>query len=215
MTARLTGVALLLVLSTACSTTRVVRLDTDQGEPFVHVPRTDDAELVNIEEEEFTQGIAKEVRGRRLPANPEKAARESFEVPPRSGWYGYNDLQGVVPLEGQPPASQWAEADVRLTQQYLRFCEAIGQPGDCRKVLMNSPVLTGDSRYALAMSFALDGVIPEMLVAFKDMADPEAIKATLLWTMTIYAAMRLAPEPAFDWRRRPRAVRASSSAGRR
>jgi hypothetical protein len=193
----LTIVALFLVLSTACSTTRVVRLDAGQGAPLLHIPRTDEARLVELEEKEFTQGIVKEVRQRRLPANPEKAARESFGVPPRSGWYGYNQLQGVVPLEGQPPASQWAEADVRLTQEYLRFCEAIGKPGDCRKVLMNTPVLTGDSRYALAMSFALEGVIPEMMQAFKDMADPEAIKATILWTMTIYAAMWLAPEPVF------------------
>jgi len=85
-----------------------------------------------------------------------------------------------------------------VTQEYLRFCETIGKPGDCRKVLMNSPVLTGDGRYALGMSFALEEVIPEMMEAFKDMADPEALKASLYWTMTIYAAMWLAPEPAIS-----------------
>ncbi|MDY7233004.1 hypothetical protein [Hyalangium rubrum] len=37
-----------------------------------------------------------------------------------------------------------------------------------------------------------------MMEAFKDMADPEAIKASILWTMTIYAAMWLAPEPVFS-----------------
>jgi hypothetical protein len=63
---------------------------------------------------------------------------------------------------------------------------------------MNSPVLTGDGRYALAMSFALEAVIPEMMESFKDMADPEAIKASILWTMTIYAAMWLVPEPVFS-----------------
>ncbi len=84
-----------------------------------------------------------------------------------------------------------------VTQEYLRFCEAKGLPRDCRRVLMNSPVLTGDARYALTMSFALEEVVPEMMVAFKDMADPEAIKASILWTMTLYAAMWLAPEPVF------------------
>jgi hypothetical protein len=42
---------------------------------------------------------------------------------------------------------------------------------------MNSPVLTGDGRYALGMSFALEEIVPEMMQSFKDMADPEAIKA--------------------------------------
>jgi hypothetical protein len=88
--------------------------------------------------------------------------------------------------------------DARVTQEYLRFCEALGQPGDCRQALMNSPVLTGDGRYALAMSFAIEEIVPEMMQAFKDMADPEAIKAALYWTMALYAAMWLALEPVFS-----------------
>jgi len=134
----------------------------------------------------------------RPSVNPEKAARELFEVPSRGGWYGYTQRQGVFPLEGRPLASQWAEVDVLVTEEYLRFCEANGKPGDCRKVLMNSPVLTGDGRYALGMSYAIEEVIPEMMEAFNDMADPEAIKASLYWTMTLYAAMWLAPEPVFS-----------------
>ena len=63
---------------------------------------------------------------------------------------------------------------------------------------MNHPVITGDGRYALAMSFALEEVLPEMMEAFKDMANPEAIKVSILWTMTLYAAMWMAPEPVFS-----------------
>ncbi len=63
---------------------------------------------------------------------------------------------------------------------------------------MNSPVLTGDGRYALGMSFAIEEIVPEMMQSFKDMADPEALKASLYWTMAIYAAMWLAPEPLFS-----------------
>ncbi len=199
MAPRRTHVAvLLLALSTACSITREVRLDTGQGEFLIHLPRTDETGPADLEEEEFKQALAQEVRQKRPPANPEKSAREIFDVPPRSGWYGYNQRQGVLPLDGQPPASQWAEVDTRVTQEYLRFCEAIGKPGDCRKALMNSPVLTGDGRYALGMSFAIEEIIPEMMQSFKDMADPEAIKASLYWTMAIYAAMWLAPEPVFS-----------------
>ncbi|HEX8698494.1 MAG TPA: AHH domain-containing protein, partial [Myxococcaceae bacterium] len=130
-------------------------------------------------------------------SNPEQAAREQFGVTARSGWYGLTDRQQVVPLDGSAETALWDPVTLAMTQQYLRFCEARGQPGDCRRVLLNSPVLTGDARYALAMSFAMDEVVPEMMVAFKDMADPAAIQASILWTMTVYAALWLAPEPAF------------------
>ncbi|QRN94234.1 AHH domain-containing protein [Archangium violaceum] len=195
---RLVVAALFLALSTSCSPTRVVRLDTGQDQPLIHVPRTDDVRPVELGEEEFTRAIAKEIRQKRPSVNPEKAARELFEVPPRSGWYRYTQRDGVVPLDEPLSASQWAEVNVRVTQEYLRFCEALGKPGDCRNVLMNNPLLTGDGRYALGMSFAIEEIVPEMMQAFKDMADPEAIKASLYWTMAIYAAMWLAPEPVFS-----------------
>jgi len=198
MAPRLTGALLLLALLSACGASRVVRLEVAQGQSLLHIPRTGESRPVEWEEAEFTKGMAKEVRQQRPSAHPENAARELLDVPPRSGWYGYSEGEGVVSLEGQPSASQWAAVDVRLTREYLRLCEAIGRPGDCRKVLMNSPVLTGDGRYALAMSFALEEVIPEMMDAFKDMADPEAVKASILWTMTLYAAMWMAPDPVFS-----------------
>ncbi len=190
--------ALVSALCTACSTTRVVLLDTGQGQPLIHVPPTDDANPVELGEEEFIEAIAKEVRQKRPSLNPEKAARELFGVPPRSGWYRYSQRDGVVPLDEPLSASQWADVAAQVTQEYLQFCEASGTPGDCRKALMNSPVLTGDGRYALGMSFAIEEIVPEMMQSFKGMADPEAIKASLYWTMTIYAAMWLAPEPVFS-----------------
>jgi hypothetical protein len=195
---RLVVAVLFLALSTTCSTTPVVRLDTGQGQPLIHIPRTGPSKPVELEKEEFTQAIAQEVRRIRPSFEPEKAARELFEVPPRSGWYRYTQREGVVPLDAPPPASQWAEVAARVTQEYLQFCEALGKPGDCRKALMNSPILTGEGRYALGMSFAIEEVVPEMMQSFKDMADPEAIKASLYWAMAIYAAMWLAPEPVFS-----------------
>ncbi|MCY1083548.1 hypothetical protein OV287_54830 [Archangium sp. miwbw1] len=44
---------------------------------------------------------------------------------------------------------------------------------------MNNPLFTGDGRYALGMSFAIEEIVPEMMQSFKDMADPEVIKASL------------------------------------
>ncbi|ATB33911.1 AHH domain-containing protein [Melittangium boletus] len=198
MAPRLTGALLLLALLSACGATRVVRVDLGQDQSIIHIPRTDETKPVELGADEFSEAIVKEVRRTSPSSNPERAARELFNVPPRSGWYGYTQRQGVVPLDGPHQASQWAGVDIRVTQEYLRFCAAIRKPGDCRRALLESPVLTGDGRYALAMSFALDAVLPEMMEAFKDMADPEVIKASILWTMTLYAAMWMAPEPVFS-----------------
>ncbi len=191
-------VVLLWALSASCGSAREVRLETGQGQPLIHIPRTNDSRTVELDEGEFTKAIAKEVRHKRPPGNPEKAARELFDIPPRSGWYRYSQREGVVPLDEPISALQWAEVATRVTQEYLQFCASIGQPGDCRQALMNSPVLSGDGRYALGMSFAIEEIVPEMMQSFKDMADPEAIKASLYWAMTIYAAMWLAPEPVFS-----------------
>jgi hypothetical protein len=87
---RLAVAVLFLALSTTCSTTRGsttpgVRLDMGQGQPLIHISRTGESKPVELEEEEFVKAIAKEARRMRLSFNPEKAARELFKVPPRSG----------------------------------------------------------------------------------------------------------------------------------
>jgi hypothetical protein len=111
-------VALSLALSTACSTARVVRLDTGQGEPLIHIPRTDEAGPVELGKEEFRRAIATEARRMRPSDNPERAARALFEVPPRSGWYRYSQREGVVPLDEPLTAAQWAEVAAQVTQDW-------------------------------------------------------------------------------------------------
>ncbi len=123
-------VVLLWALSASCGSAREVRLETGQGQPLIHIPRTNDSRPVELDEGEFTKAIAKEVRHKRPPGNPEKAARELFDIPPRSGWYRYSQREGVVPLDEPISALQWAEVATRVTQEYLQFCASIGQPGD-------------------------------------------------------------------------------------
>lgn len=189
---------LLLSLCSACGTTRVARPDTRQGVRLLHLPRTHTSEPVVLREEEFTRALGLEVQRQKAPAHPERTARELLGVPPRSGWYGYNPHRGVVALDEQPGAVQLSSGDAELTREYLRFCAARGEPGDCREVLLGSALLAGDGRYTLAMSFALEEVLPEMNEALRGMADPELIRASILWTMSLYAAMWLVPEPVFS-----------------
>jgi hypothetical protein len=107
MAPRLTSALLLLALLSACGSTRLVRLDMGQGQPLIHIPRTGETRPVELEEAEFTKAMTKEVRRRRPPANPETAARELLDVPPRSGWYGYTQGWGAsFPLLA-PGSTSW------------------------------------------------------------------------------------------------------------
>jgi hypothetical protein len=99
---RLVVAVLLMALSTTCSTTPVVRLDTGQGQSLIHIPLTSESKPVELGKEEFTKAIAKEARRMRPSFDPEKTARELFEVPPRNGWYRYTQSEGVVPLDAPP-----------------------------------------------------------------------------------------------------------------
>ncbi|WP_404373393.1 hypothetical protein ACIHQR_19400 [Corallococcus coralloides] len=82
-----------------------------------------------------------------------------------------------------------------MTRAYLRWCKRVNRPGDCLRLLVEHPTVTGDGRYALAMAMAQDAVLGEMMDAFKDMADPQAVMSAVLWTWTTYMILLAVPEP--------------------
>ncbi|EPX60107.1 hypothetical protein D187_002193 [Cystobacter fuscus DSM 2262] len=132
----------------------------------------------------------------RLPARPQEAARRLFEVEARSGSYTYEPpSRRITPLEpGEHLEGQSTMAEVELTRDYLRWCERTGRPGDCLRLLTESPTLNGDGRFALALALAKGAVLDEMLEAFKDMADPHAMVAAVLWTWTTYMVLVSLPD---------------------
>jgi hypothetical protein len=187
---------LLLAWVTGCASGRVVRLETGHGPPLVFALRTDESEPVELERREFKEALARLARERRPPANPQGAARQLFGVDARSGAYLFNPrTHRVTPLEGTALAPDAPQAEVELTRAYLRWCERTGRAGDCLRLLVESPTVTGDGRYALAMAFAQGVVLDEMLEAVKDMADPQAALSAALWTVTVYLILWSAPEP--------------------
>ncbi len=187
---------LLLGLVTGCASGRVVRLETGRGPPVVFSPGTDEFEPVELERGEFKRAASQLARGMRPPANPQRAARELFRLDARSGSYLVNPhTRRVTPLEGAALALDAPHAEVELTRAYLRWCERTGRQGDCLRLLVESPTVTGDGRYALALALAQGIVLEEMLEAFKDMADPQAVLAAGLWTVTIYFILWTLPEP--------------------
>ncbi|WP_163862520.1 hypothetical protein [Myxococcus eversor] len=189
---------LLLVLLAGCSsTTKSVRIHTDHGEPIVLTPRGDDAAPVDLDEDDFVEVLEALARSVRPAARPQEMARRLFEVDSRSGSYVYETRSHrVIPLgpgehlEGEPTSTE-----VGMTRAYLRWCERTNKPGDCLRLLVESPSVTGDGRYALAMALAQGAVLDEMMDAFKDMANPQAMMSAVLWTWTTYCILLAVPEP--------------------
>ncbi|WP_309890394.1 hypothetical protein [Archangium sp.] len=187
--------ALLVFLSGCATAARVVRLDTGQADTLVFTPRAG-AQPVNLDGGEFKEAVAKRAWEVRPSTRPQEAARKLFEVAARSGSYTYETRSRLVTplgldehLEGALPA-----AEVELTRAYLRWCERTGRPGDCLRLLTESPIVNGDGRFALALALAKGAVLDEMLEAFKDMADPHAMVAAVLWTWTTYMVLISIPD---------------------
>ncbi|MCY1074176.1 hypothetical protein OV287_06730 [Archangium sp. miwbw1] len=193
---KLSWTAVLVVLLAGCgSASRVVRLDTGQTDTIVFTPRSG-AEPVALGNGEFEKAVSDLARDVRPPTRPEEAARRLFEVEARSGSYTYETpSRRITPLgASEHLEGQTTTAEVELTRAYLRWCERTGRPGDCLRLLTGSPTVNGDGRFALAMALAKGAVLDEMLEAFKDMADPHAMVAAVLWTWTTYMILVSIPD---------------------
>ncbi|MFY2557555.1 hypothetical protein ACN469_08010 [Corallococcus terminator] len=192
------SIRLLLALLAGCSgTTKSVRLHTGHGEPLVITPRSNNAAPVELDDDDFVGAVEALTRGVRPSTRPQETARRLFEMDSRSGSYLYEARSHRVialgpgeHLEVEPPTTE-----VELTRTYLRWCERTHKPGDCLRILVESPAVTGDGRYALAMALAQGAVMDEMMDAFKDMANPQAMMSAVLWTWTTYMILLAVPEP--------------------
>ncbi|RYZ16500.1 MAG: hypothetical protein EOO70_04290 [Myxococcaceae bacterium] len=188
---------LLIVLLTGCgSTVRAVRLDTGSGSPIVFTPRSS-PKPVEVDADAYAKAVEAVAHFVRPSPHPQEAARRLFEVGPRSGSYLYDPhSRRVTPMDpGEHLESELLPVDVELTRAYLRWCERTARPGDCLRLLVEGPTVTGDGRYALTMALAQGVVLEEMMDAFQDMADPEAMLTSVLWTWTTYMILLAVPEP--------------------
>lgn len=186
---------------TGCSTTRLVRLDTGDGSPIVHMPfAEDDADPVELDEDEFEEAVVSLAQDMRPFANPLRQARQLFGVPDRGGVYLYEHRgPRLIPQEEgkDPDGPRLLEsyADDELTRAYGRWCERKKQPGDCLRLLAEGPLLASDGKYSLAMAIAMDSVWDETAEALKDMADPQALLATVSASISMYLLLWSLHEP--------------------
>ncbi|WP_375757064.1 AHH domain-containing protein [Corallococcus exercitus] len=196
------GWALLLgLLVSGCATTRVVRLETGDGERVVVTPREEEdaspAEA-QLEDDEFEEAVRTLARDVRPFAHPLRQARELFGLPERSGLFGFQErTRRIVPLgEDEARDLRLLDASDDLTRGYKQWCDQKRkQAGDCLRLLDEGPLLGSDGRYALAMAIAMDSVWRETAEALEGMASPQAVMATMTSTVTMYLLLWAMPEP--------------------
>ncbi len=191
-------VLLLLVLLSGCSasTRSVVRLDTGQGQPIIHTPRRDVAP-VQLSEKEFRKAVSQQAPSVPVVARPLEHARQLFGVPERSGWYRYEG-RGHRLLPSQPGNHlnvRLLPEEEELKRCYLEWCERTWGPGDCLRLLVDKPFLDGDAKYALAMAIAHSKVLGAMKAELARMVSPQAVVATVVGGLTMYAILLALPEP--------------------
>ncbi|WP_208752316.1 SitA5 family polymorphic toxin [Corallococcus carmarthensis] len=188
---------LLLLFFAGCSSPRrTVRLDIGGRTQVVIHPRPDDSQA-RVDADDFGKAVEELARSVSPSRQPQEAARLLWQVAPRSGSYLFDPRSHrITPLgPGEHTDAQASDADANLTRAYLRWCEHTGRAGDCLRLLMEGPTVTGDGRYTLAMALAQGVVLEEMQDAFSAMADPQAVLTTVLWTWTTYLILLSVPEP--------------------
>lgn len=191
------AILLLFSLLVGCSTpTKVIRLDTGLGEPGVHIPRRD-VKPVELSEEEFKKAVAKHAPSVPIVKRPLEYARQRFGVPERSGWFRY-DVKSRRLSSLEPGSAQnlgLSPEDEELKRSYLLWCERTWGAGDCLRLLADKAFLDGDAKYALAMAMAQSKVLGAMKEELALMASPQALMATVVGGLTMYAVLLALPEP--------------------
>ncbi|MDC0710277.1 restriction endonuclease fold toxin 5 domain-containing protein [Stigmatella sp. ncwal1] len=192
------AVVLLFVFLSGCGTaTRsVVRLDTGQGDPLVHTPRRD-VEPTAVNEKEFKKAVAQQAPSVPDVERPLEYAGRLFRLPERSGWYRYEGRSQrlMASAPGSTGNLRLLPQEEELKRRYLRWCEQGWGGGDCLRLLMDKPFLDGDAKYALAMAIAHTKVLGAMKEELARMVSPQAVVATVVGGLTLYAILLALPEP--------------------
>ncbi len=190
----------LLLAGSGCSTHRLVRLDVGH-DAFAVSPREEEGAGLaeaEVEEDEFAVALVELARDVLPFRSPLRDARALFGVPERSGVYWVEHrarrLSVQAEEEGGPRLLE-SYADEELTRAYGQWCSRKRQPGDCLRLLDEGPLLASDGKYTLALAIAMDSVWAETAEAFRDMADPQAVMATVTASMTMYLLFWSLPEP--------------------
>jgi hypothetical protein len=118
---------------------------------------------------------------------------KSFSTTWRKTGVEWNPIFASAP--GSSPNLGLAAEDEELKRRYLEWCEQEWGPGDYLRLLVDKPFLDGDDKYALAMAIAHSKVLGAMKEELSRLVSPQAVAATVVAGMTMYAILLALPEP--------------------
>lgn len=101
----------------------------------------------------------------------------------------------LVPTAPDVHEQQGLSNPDELTIAYRQWCTHKHQTSDCLSLLSEASNLNADGRYTWAMAMATDAVWAETRQTFAHMANPEAVRASIVSAMSMYMLLWILPEP--------------------
>lgn len=167
---------LLLVLSTACSTPRVVRLDTGQGTPLEYKPSTS-AKSLEVEADDFESSLERLILAIPLPLRSSE-----------QGWL----------VRASYPSS---EANIRwqrlITKSSGGLCEAGHRREDCLSMLDDLAGLDEWDKLGIALSLSLTPLRENISQAVEKTLAPQLFYTVIATGLISWVALAANPEPIF------------------
>jgi hypothetical protein len=167
-------------------------------------PGTVSTRPVHIGKAEFQRTFQRLTHRTPLKGTPQEAARELLAGQQKQEpewlqlegqWLAevYRDhVLTLVPLDENSPLT--LEAAETLRRKYAQWCERQGG-GDCLGLFTDGPYLRVDDRRTLALALAFGSVLDETREALGRELDPRMLVAMCVWTLSLYLALWLVPEP--------------------
>jgi hypothetical protein len=173
---RLTVVVLLLALSIACGTTRVIRLDTGQGEPLEYRPLTSN-KSVKVDAGAFEEALT------RLVLNEPLILR-----PAQQGWLVR------VSYSGNDSDTRWQRL---MSKSFGGLCEPGQRRGDCLSILDDVMGLSPWDKLGVALGMSLEPMKESISQAVEKTLAPQLFYTVIASGLISWAILAANPEPVF------------------
>jgi hypothetical protein len=176
MAPRLVVVVLLLAMSTACATSRVVRLDTGQGAPLEYRPPTS-IESVEVDEDDFEEALTRLVLATPLTLRPSQ-----------QGWL----------VRASYPSN---DADTRrqhlMSKGFGGLCAPGQRRADCLSLLDDVVGLSEWDKLGVALGLSLEPMRESVSKAVEDTLAPQLFYTLISTGLITWAVLAANPEPVF------------------
>jgi hypothetical protein len=176
MICRLAVAGLLVALSTACATARVVRLDTNQGAPREYRPATGD-QSVEVEADDFEDALERLVLEVPLTLRPSQ-----------QGWL----VRASYPAHGAD--SRWQQL---LGKSFGGICTAGQRREDCLSLLDDVMGLSEWDKLAIALGLSFAPMRESISKAVEKTLAPQLFYSVIATGLVTWVVLAANPEPVF------------------